>query len=1315
MKISIKNPAPVGEYLTKWGDYHFGEALQRALEALGVEVEQHFWPDWDVDAAEDVVLVLRGKREWLPPEPRGDRQYVMWVLSHPADITAAECEAYDRVYSASETHQRLLAAVIRAPVGLLRQCTDTTRFQPSERSLEEEARMREDLLFVGNSRNVRRELAQWAVDIDRPPVIIGREWERFGFKPFVRSKWVANDELPALYQRARFCLNDHWHDMRAFGMINNRIFDALACGLPVISDHFPELEDVLGDAVMYVRSAGELRAALDRAEADYPAVLGQVAEKWQALAGEFSFARRAEQLLEDLNTPAKKTAARRTVSVPRAWLGSLEQSLREQSILHERIRDEQEQRAKRLGEEIRQRKARWSELKEKLDEARQKSDVQRAQLAQKDNELAQKDNELAQKDNELAQKDMQLEDAIRERKRKWSEIKRKLDQARQENEDLETQLRAVSDNLKGWQQGGKLVQRELQKLLQSRSWKLSAPVRWLGGLARGQGASRGSAQLALKKFEQLAVSAPRAPSKPQKAAKAPRARPNRGAGGGKVPFSIRKLEAKLWGGYVQGALAELQAVLEADSSSTTQEQVWAAWALARWHQYQGNYEQALGLTEKMMALDARRAHDKRPVLLAADALMALGRREEAAARLQSALDAVPDQADLTLALAAAQDNADQRVTVVNALYENAGLAPLIKREPEQPLRLDNLTAEAPGLPASAMQATVSVVMPVFNAAGSIEMAIASLLAQTWAELEIIAVDDCSEDDTVAVLERLAARDDRVRVHRQPANGGAYAARNAGLALATGDFITTHDSDDWSHPQKLERQVRALESDTKAQASVSFWCRTAPDLVFHGTERPSGKYLQWNHSSLMVRREAMARLGGWDQVRVGADTELVHRLGRLYGADAITEVEPGVPLSFALAESTSLTRAKATSAVTLYQGLRREYREAWAHWHEYAPSDEAFRLDPAAEQRPFPAPRLNLPGPRSLQEYDLLFVMDWNLGGGAYVSSLNYVQAARRLGLKVAVWHRRRPDLDLSRPLNPAIRQLAAEGEVTVVSAGESLRARHVLIGYPPIFREPMENPPRVEAETIGVIVNQMADRLYSAKDPQYDPREVRENIVRELGQPPMWLPISGHVRELIEADPRYEGRLSVMDWNPLIDLPDSPPAGREWGRGEPVVGRHARDHYTKWPARASEIEAAYLADKPCRVELMGGAEVPEKILGRLPSNWAIHPFNSMPTPEFLARLHFFVHYPNDDYIEEFGRSVIEAISHGVICILPPRFEATFGPAAVYAEPAAVWSEVEALWGDKALRDQQIHDAAQFVANCCTYSVLDERLANLERV
>ncbi|WP_199088322.1 glycosyltransferase [Bosea sp. ASV33] len=105
-----------------------------------------------------------------------------------------------------------------------------------------------------------------------------------------------------------------------------------------------------------------------------------------------------------------------------------------------------------------------------------------------------------------------------------------------------------------------------------------------------------------------------------------------------------------------------------------------------------------------------------------------------------------------------------------------------------------------GLDRSAV--AVSVVIPAFNAAGFIGRAISSVQEQILQDVEIIVVDDCSRDDTVAVVQGLARADPRISLVRSPQNAGPSAARNRGIAAAKGRWIAVLDADDAYAPDRL---------------------------------------------------------------------------------------------------------------------------------------------------------------------------------------------------------------------------------------------------------------------------------------------------------------------------------------------------------------------------------------------------------------------------------------------------------------------------------------------------------------------------------
>lgn len=114
-----------------------------------------------------------------------------------------------------------------------------------------------------------------------------------------------------------------------------------------------------------------------------------------------------------------------------------------------------------------------------------------------------------------------------------------------------------------------------------------------------------------------------------------------------------------------------------------------------------------------------------------------------------------------------------------------------------------------------MNELISIVMPVYNAASYLEETIHTVQAQTCENWELIAVDDCSGDNSFAILAAMAAEDPRIRPVRQPQNGGAARARNTGIAHARGRYLAFLDSDDLWAADKLKKELAFLREKQAA--------------------------------------------------------------------------------------------------------------------------------------------------------------------------------------------------------------------------------------------------------------------------------------------------------------------------------------------------------------------------------------------------------------------------------------------------------------------------------------------------------------------
>ena len=170
---------------------------------------------------------------------------------------------------------------------------------------------------------------------------------------------------------------------------------------------------------------------------------------------------------------------------------------------------------------------------------------------------------------------------------------------------------------------------------------------------------------------------------------------------------------------------------------------------------------------------------------------------------------------------------------------------------------------------SIMHPKISILMAVYNAAEYLRESIGSVCSQTMTKWELIAIDDASTDESLAILQQYAVRDDRIHVISMPRNGGQAKARNAGLAVASGVYICFVDSDDRLAPDALQKIVERFETTPEADSvlfRLVFWHEGnhMEDYPMPSTYEESGRAafedsLTWNiHGVYAVRAEIHRR-------------------------------------------------------------------------------------------------------------------------------------------------------------------------------------------------------------------------------------------------------------------------------------------------------------------------------------------------------------------------------------------------------------------------------------------------------------------------
>lgn len=263
------------------------------------------------------------------------------------------------------------------------------------------------------------------------------------------------------------------------------------------------------------------------------------------------------------------------------------------------------------------------------------------------------------------------------------------------------------------------------------------------------------------------------------------------------------------------------------------------------------------------------------------------------------------------------------------------------------------------LPAVDAPHLITVIMPCYNCANTVTKSIQSILNQSWRNIEVIAVDDASTDDTFAILTQMATQDPRLKVVQNSVNVGPYVCKNRALTYAKGAYITGHDSDDLAFPDRLAQQMAPIMADAQYKATIGYSLRLDSFGTF--VKPPTGITLYnldgvliLTSITLLIERATFENfLGFWDCVRVSSDTELLER-----AMDAL-------PDAFALVKSCgnllllhegSLTQnvASGLSLVSGHANVRSDYKRAFRAWHSKTDKfKRQLRFPP--DPRPFDVP------------------------------------------------------------------------------------------------------------------------------------------------------------------------------------------------------------------------------------------------------------------------------------------------------------------------------------------------------------------------
>ncbi|MFG3343182.1 glycosyltransferase family 2 protein [Glycomyces sp. NPDC048151] len=347
---------------------------------------------------------------------------------------------------------------------------------------------------------------------------------------------------------------------------------------------------------------------------------------------------------------------------------------------------------------------------------------------------------------------------------------------------------------------------------------------------------------------------------------------------------------------------------------------------------------------------------------------------------------------------------------------------------------------------------ISIIMTCFRPDDAVFTAIDSIIAQTWQNWELVVIDDASGAEYDDILGRVAARDERIRVLRLPANSGTYRARNRAFAECKGTFITGFDSDDWAHPRWLERQAEPLLLDRGVVMTFANCARVKEDLSLINTGRPI--HGPRSTSVLFRAKAARERMGFFDAVRKGADSEFHFRFKAAFGRGAVKKLDGEILSLIRLGADTLTSR---DIGYGWQHPARFAYRSAHHHWRRRITAGECEPYMAADEpDRPFYAPALirgeSLEGTR----FELLVVLDCRFWEASQQRAIALAREAVAAGRKVGVVHiesllRLREDLRFLRPeILDFLNETSSSG-TEFVAAMDAVSTEELIVSDPSLW------------------------------------------------------------------------------------------------------------------------------------------------------------------------------------------------------------------------------------------------------------------------
>jgi len=164
---------------------------------------------------------------------------------------------------------------------------------------------------------------------------------------------------------------------------------------------------------------------------------------------------------------------------------------------------------------------------------------------------------------------------------------------------------------------------------------------------------------------------------------------------------------------------------------------------------------------------------------------------------------------------------------------------------------------------------ISVLMSVYNDESNIEYSLESVLNQTYKNLEVLIMDDCSTDNTSKIIEQIAKKDSRINIYKNEKNKGLTHSLNLLINNSNGNYIARQDSDDFSFPERLSKQINFIKNKNLDGCTTRAYKKESFKITPRFSKYFNKKFIlklknPFIHGSLLIKRDVILNIGGYDE-------------------------------------------------------------------------------------------------------------------------------------------------------------------------------------------------------------------------------------------------------------------------------------------------------------------------------------------------------------------------------------------------------------------------------------------------------------------